>query len=140
MIIASLSSFLFRVKSSASRAQWTSNGWTHTSRAPHSATIWSSTRHRCPVGSEATTTEANPASAARASPPLNRLSQLPRLDPDGPPGEYHRVLVGQRADLLVRGQIKRQHRRIPGHHRPQPGQPVITATIPTREPRTTITT
>lgn len=64
MIIASVSSLLLWVKSSLSRARCTSSGCTHTSRAPASAAIWSSTRQRCPVGSQATTTEENPAATA----------------------------------------------------------------------------
>ena len=68
MIIASVSSLLLWVKSSLSRARATSSGWTQTSRAPACSAIWSSTRHRCPVGSQATTTEQNPAAAAWVSP------------------------------------------------------------------------
>ena len=68
MIIASVSSLLLRVKSSLSRARCTSSGCTQTSRTPASAAIWSSTRQRCPVGSQATTTEENPAAVAWASP------------------------------------------------------------------------
>jgi hypothetical protein len=70
MIIASVSSFLLRVKSSASRARATSSGCTHTSRTPRSAVIWSSTRQRCPVGSHAATTWVNPACAAWVNPQL----------------------------------------------------------------------
>src|SRR5215213_3324327 len=68
MIIASVSSLLLWVKSSLSRARCTSSGCTQTSRTPSPAAIWSSTRHRCPVGSQATTTEENPAALAFASP------------------------------------------------------------------------
>ena len=57
MMTASVSSFLLRVKSSASRTRCTSSGCTHTSCAPSAAASWSRTRHRCPVGSQATTTD-----------------------------------------------------------------------------------
>lgn len=75
MIIASVSSLLLWVKSSLSRARCTSSGWTQTSRAPASAAIWSSTRQRCPVGSQATTTEENPAAAAWATIPHSTASR-----------------------------------------------------------------
>ena len=68
MIIASVSSLLLWVKSSLSRARCTSSGCTQTSRTPACSAIWSSTRQRCPVGSQATTTEENPAAVAWASP------------------------------------------------------------------------
>jgi hypothetical protein len=64
---ASFGSDLSQVRSSASRARHTSNGCTQTRLSPRSAASWSSTRHRCPVGSHATVTEANPAAFALAS-------------------------------------------------------------------------
>ena len=51
MIVASVSSFLLRVKYSASRARATSSGCTHTSITPRSAASWSSTsKRRIPYG------------------------------------------------------------------------------------------
>ena len=68
MMTASVSSLLLRVKSSLSLARCTSSGSDQTSRTPACSAIWSSTRQRCPVGSQATTTEENPAAAAWARP------------------------------------------------------------------------
>ena len=42
-------------------------GCTHTNGMPRSAASWPSTRHRCPVGSHATVTPANPFAAARSA-------------------------------------------------------------------------
>jgi hypothetical protein len=64
MMTASFGSDLSQVRSSPSRARHTSSGCTHTNASPRSAANWSSTRHRCPVGSQATVTEANPADRA----------------------------------------------------------------------------
>ena len=72
-----------------------------------------------------------------SQPPADRLGQLPGLAPHRAPGHNTRVRVGHRAHLLVRGQIKRQHRGLPGDDRPQPGQLLVTATITPRQPRAT---
>jgi hypothetical protein len=55
---ASLSSVLSVVRSSLLRAQEVSIGCTQTNDMPRSAASWPSTRHRCPVGSQATVTPA----------------------------------------------------------------------------------
>src|SRR4029453_9587254 len=51
-----LSSLLSRVKSSASRARRTSSGCTQTASSPSLLACSTTTRQRCPVGSQATTT------------------------------------------------------------------------------------
>src|SRR6266480_5577941 len=67
MMTASFGSDLSQVRSSASRARHTSSGCTQTRFRPRCAASWSSTRHRCPVGSQATVTESNPAAFALAT-------------------------------------------------------------------------
>ncbi len=42
------------------------------------------------------------------------------------------LLVGQRAHLLVSGEIERQHRSLTGDDRPQPNQPVIATAVAPR--------
>jgi hypothetical protein len=66
--------------------------------------------------------------------PGDRFGQLPGLRPHRSPGEHLRILITQCADLLVPSQIERQHRRLAGDHRTQPGQPLVAAAISTREP------
>ncbi|ADB74718.1 hypothetical protein Gobs01_02136 [Geodermatophilus obscurus DSM 43160] len=137
MITASESSFLFRVKSSASRARPTSSGCTHTSRTPASAASWSSPP---PAVTGRLTRHHDRGEVRRGrpgQPPGHRLGQLPGLRGDRAPGDHRRVLVAQRADLLVSGQVEGQHRRLPGDHRPQPGQPLVAPTITTRQPAST---
>src|SRR3954447_1782754 len=135
MITASVSSFLLPVKSSLSQAGRTSSGWTQTSRTPASAAIWSSTPHRCPVGSQATPPEQS-RRRGPGQPPLDRFPQLPRLSLHRAAGHHPGILVAQRAHLLVSGEIEREHRGLPGDDRAEPRELVIATTVSTREPTT----
>ncbi len=62
-----MSSVLSLVRSSVRRAHDDAAGWTHTNGIPRSAASWANTRHRCPVGSHATVTPADPARPARSA-------------------------------------------------------------------------
>jgi len=64
MRTASFSSVLSVVRSSLRRAQDDRAGCTHTNGMPRSTASCPSTRHRCPVGSQATVTPAQPLAAA----------------------------------------------------------------------------
>lgn len=70
--------------------------------------------------------------------PLEHLAKMPRLRVHRSTGQHPRVLVGQRADLLVGGQIEREHSRLAGDNRTQLRQPGIAATISPGEPTTTV--
>lgn len=70
--------------------------------------------------------------------PHDSLPQLPRLHPHSAASQHPRVLIRQRAHLLISGQIKGEHRRLTRDHSTQPDQLTIPTTIPTREPTTTI--
>src|SRR6478735_6692835 len=67
MRTASLSSVLSVVRSSLFRAHDDAAGCTHTNDIPRAAASCASTIHRCPVGSHATVTPANPFPRARSA-------------------------------------------------------------------------
>jgi hypothetical protein len=67
MITASPKSDRLRVKSSPSRARRTSSGCTHTAGILPARAVTTSGFHRCPVGSHASTSPANPAFLATGS-------------------------------------------------------------------------
>jgi len=80
MIAAAPKSERLRVKSSPSRALRTSSGYTHTAGIPPTAAVTISGFHRCPAGSHATTSPANPAFSA-TGPAHARISSMHHADP-----------------------------------------------------------
>ena len=81
MIAASPKSDRLRVKSSPSRARRTSSGCTHTTGILAARAVTTSRFHRCPVGSHASTSPANPALAATGSAQA-RISLMHYADPE----------------------------------------------------------
>ena len=136
MRTASLSSVLSVVRSSLFRAQDEAAGWTHTNDIPRSAASCARTIHRCPVGSHATVTPANPARVRAVGGPVQRRAEVPRLAPERPPRQHLRVVVGHHEHLLAVGQVDPDDRVRDRDRRPQPRKPSVPVPIPARNTTT----
>ena len=114
----------------SARAHDDAAGCTHTNGMPRSAASWPSTRHRCPVGSHATVTPANPARTARSA-AQSSAAPSPRPCTEtscGPtPGSRDRTPPPSACDRPDRYRRSRSSPEPP----PAAGQPCVPVAIPT---------
>jgi hypothetical protein len=65
--------------------------------------------------------------------PVQDVVDHPRIPGEHPPGQDHRVVIGQHRGLLCRREIDAQHGVITAHDRPQPTQLLVAAAVTASE-------